>query len=366
MKKICYVISSLQKTGPVNVLYNIIKNLDRTEFEPYVITLSKEPQNSLIDDFKKLNIENLQLNLDRTKSFFFGPKKLKTLVDRIKPDIVHSHCFRSSLFSAISLNEYKRIATVHCEYKTDFKMLYGNVLGYTMYLLMYYSLKKIKNNICVSKQLADILNEREKNIKFNYIDNGIDTDNFKPIENKFELREKLNLPKDKKIFIWSGAFIERKSPMTLVKAIKKITNKDLFFVFCGSGILEQECKNKLQDNDNVLFTGFVDNIQEYLQASDYYISTSLSEGFHLTVYEALSCGLPVVLTDISVYDELKKNDIGLFFKIGNEVELSKKINEILQKNYDLYSSNAVVLIKNQFSSELMSKKYSLFYEDISQ
>ncbi len=46
MKKICYVISTLQKTGPVIVLYNLVKNLDRTRFEPYIITLSKEPEKS--------------------------------------------------------------------------------------------------------------------------------------------------------------------------------------------------------------------------------------------------------------------------------------------------------------------------------
>lgn len=366
MIKVCYVISTLQKTGPVNVLYNIVKNLDRTQFEPYIITLSKEPQNSLLNDFKNLNIDIVSLNLNRIKSFFFGLQKLKKVVDGINPDIVHSHCFRSSLFSAISLNKYKRTATVHCDYKMDFKMFYGKIIGYIIYLLMNYSLKKIKNNICVSKQLADVLNARSKEIKFNCVDNGIDTDYFKPVENKTELREKLKLPKDKKIFVWCGAFIERKSPITLVNVIKQIKNGNLFFVFCGDGVLEQECKDKLKDNDNVLFTGFVDNIQQYLQASDYYISTSISEGFHLTVYEALSCGLPVILTDIPVYNELKKKDIGLFFKIENLNELNKQINEILQKEYIVYSSNAVNLIKNHFSSKSMSDKYKIFYEDICQ
>ena len=364
MKKICYVISTLQKTGPVNVLYNLVKNLDRTQFEPCIITLSKEPQNSSINDFKKLNIDIVSLNLGRTKSFFLGPKKLKTIVDRINPDIVHSHCFRSSLFSAISLDKYKKTATIHCDYKTDFKMFYGKFFGYMMYMLMNYSLKKIKNNICVSKQLSDILNEREKNIKFNYIDNGIDTDYFKPAENKTELREKLNLSKNKKIFIWCGTFIERKSPLTLVNAVKQIKNENLFFVFCGEGKYLDICKKELMENKNVLFTGYVKNIKEYLQASDYYISTSLSEGFHLTVYEALSCGLPTILTDIFAYDELTKKEIGLFFKAKDIKDLKDIINDILNIDYVLYSNNAINLIENKFSSKLMSKKYQEFYEDI--
>ncbi len=361
MKKICYVISTLQKTGPVNVLYNIIKNLDRTKFEPCVITLSKEPQISFFEDFKKLGINIMSLNLNRALSFFYAPIKLKKFMDKIEPDIVHTQCFRSSLFSAISLTKYKKIATIHCDYKSDFEMFYGKVLGYMMYMLMNFSLKRIKNNVCVSKQLADILNDRIKNIQFKYVDNGIDTEKFKPIENKIVLRKRLNLPVNKKIFIWCGAFIERKDPLTFVKVIKQIQNEKLFFVFCGNGLLENLCKKEL-DNNNVLFTGYANNIKDYLQASDYYISTSLSEGFHLTVYESLACGLPSILTNIPIYYELKNKNISLFFEIQDIEDLKNKINEILNMDYNLYSNNAVNFIKKSFSAKLMSKKYQDFYE----
>lgn len=47
---------------------------------------------------------------------------------------------------------------------------------------------------------------------FTYINNGIDISIFKPAEKKVLLRKKLNLPTDKKIFIWIGSFIERKIP----------------------------------------------------------------------------------------------------------------------------------------------------------
>ena len=57
MKKVLYIISTLQKSGPVNVLYNIVKNLDRTKYVPVILTLSKEPEDSLQNDFEKLNIK---------------------------------------------------------------------------------------------------------------------------------------------------------------------------------------------------------------------------------------------------------------------------------------------------------------------
>lgn len=364
MKRIVYVISSLKKTGPVNVLFNLVNNIDKTKYKPHIITLSKESQNSLIDDFKKINIEILSLNLNRAFSFLYGPIKLKKIVNKIKPDIIHIHCFRSALFSAMTLNKYKKITTIHCDYKTDFKLYYGKILGFIMYLLMNYSLKKINNNICCSKQLADILNKRNKNIKFTYVDNGIDTEVFKCIENKTELRKKLNLPTNKKIFIWCGVFIERKDAITLVKAITQIKNKNLFFVFCGNGVLEDICKKELSNNNNVLFTGFVNNIKDYLQASDYYITTSLSEGLPMTVLEALSCGLPCILSDIPQHKYILKNteNIVLFFETKNIEDLKEKINKIIDINYVLYSNNAVSLIQNKFSAKLMNERYQKLYD----
>ncbi|MBR3654563.1 MAG: glycosyltransferase [Elusimicrobia bacterium] len=364
MKKICYVISTLQKTGPVIVLYNLVKNLDRTRFEPYIITLSKEPEKSLLQDFQKLKVDVKSLNLSRISSFFTGPLKLKKIMKEIKPDIVHSHCFRSALFSATALKEYKRMVTVHCDYNMDFKMFYGNFLGYLMCRAMNFSLKRIKNNICVSKQLADILNKRNEDIEFNYIDNGTDTEVFKPAENKIELRKKLNLPTDKKIFIWCGAFIERKDPLTLVNVIKQIKNDKLFFVFCGNGNLEKICKDELRNNKNVLFTGYINNIKEYLQASDYHVSTSLSEGLPNGVLEALSCGLPCVLSNISQHEYILEHtkNIGLFFETQNSENLQNKINDILKTDYNLYSTNAVDLIQDKFSAKLMSKKYQKYYD----
>ena len=208
------------------------------------------------------------------------------------------------------------------------------------------------------------MNKKNEAIEFNYIDNGIDAEKFKPVENKTELRKKLNLPIEKKIFIWSGIFIDRKDPITLVNVIKQMKNENLFFVFCGCGNLEAICKNELKNNENILFTGYVNNVREYLQASDYYISSSLSEGLPNGVLEAFSCGLPCILSNISQHEYILKNrkNIGLFFEIKNAEDLKNKIDYILSVDYKIYSSNAVDLIQNNFSAKMMIEKYQKYYD----
>ncbi|WP_372518485.1 glycosyltransferase family 4 protein [Candidatus Ruminimicrobiellum ovillum] len=365
MKTIVYSISTLRKSGPVVVLYNIVKNLDLTKYKPIIITLSKEPQDTMIKDFQNLNIEIIQLNLNRIKGFLFGGFQLKKIIEKINPNVIHCSSFRDMLLVGFFIKKkYKKIATIHCDFPVEYILRYKFIVGKIMVVLQKYIIRKFNKRITVSELLSKKLNKKYSKINFDFIDNGIDTDYFKPIDNKTELRLKLNLPIDKKIFIWGASFIDVKSPITLIEVIKQIKNKNLFFVCCGArGNLFEICKEKLADYSNVLFTGYVNNMKEYLQASDYYITTSLSEGLPNGVLEALSCGLPCILSDISQHKYIleKTKDNGIFFKTQDVEDLKNKISEILNVEYNLYSKNAVNLIQNKFSAKLMSKKYQSLY-----
>ena len=361
MKIILYIISTLKKTGPVNVLYNIVKDLDRTKYEPVILTLSKEPEGSIKNKFEELNIRCYCQDLKGLKGYL-DARKIKKIVNDISPNIIHAHCFRSILFTAFYLKKYKTIATIHCDYDIDFVMAYGYFLGKIMSYLMDWSLKKIKLKISVSELLNNILTNK-KNYELSFVNNGIDTERFKPTENKVKLRHKLKLPLNKKIFIWVGVMIERKNPLLLINAIKQL-HTDRIFVFCGDGNLFSEIKEATKELNNVILTGNVDNIDEYFQASDYYISTSLSEGLPMSVIEAMSCGLPVIISDIEQHKYVLKENSGMLYKTGDTDDLISKIRDILNVDYNLYSSCARESAKKYFSSNLMSKNYQTKYEEL--
>lgn len=363
-QKILYIISTLKKTGPVNVLLNIVKNLDRKNFEPIILTLSKEPNDSIKYEFEKLNINCYCLNISGLKGYIESIK-IRNIVNDIKPDIVHTHCFRSTLFAALHLNKYKIITTIHCDYDVDFRMSYGKLIGFLMAKLMDLSLLRINKKIACSEYLAQILNNK-KSFDVDYVNNGIDIEKFYPIENKEELRKKLNLPVDKKIFIWVGCLTEIKNPLFLAKMIKEISFKNCFFIFCGDGSLKQELENTLSNFNNVLLTGNINNVQEYLQASDYYISTSLSEGLPLSVLEGMACGLPVILSNIPQHKILFEQgyEIGLPFELHNSKQLFNNISNILETNDTVLKNNCLKLISQNFTAFQMSKKYSQYYEEI--
>ena len=64
--KVCYVISSLSNQGPPNVLYNIVKYMDFSRFDVFIITMVEEQKISRIEDFKALPIKVIQMSPYKT------------------------------------------------------------------------------------------------------------------------------------------------------------------------------------------------------------------------------------------------------------------------------------------------------------
>lgn len=80
--------------------------------------------------------------------------------------------------------------------------------------------------------------------------------------------------------------------------------------------------------NNIHFMGFITRelLAKYYQESDVFVFPSLGEGFALVVLEALSCGLPVIVSDLAGGNDAITNGIdGFEFEAGNDVQLKERI-----------------------------------------
>lgn len=120
------------------------------------------------------------------------------------------------------------------------------------------------------------------------------------------LREELNLPLDAKIVL----FIHRFTP------VKKFSNfipflaesdknryNNIYYVVVGGGPEEELIRNNVEKSkykDQIILLGARPNaeVQKYYAGSDVFVNPSYSEGFPRVVIEAMSAGLPVVVTDV--------------------------------------------------------------------
>lgn len=122
--------------------------------------------------------------------------------------------------------------------------------------------------------------------------NAVNAELFRKMD-KYHCREQLGLPQNAFIIAFVGWFIERKGPQRVAKAIKQIQGKPVYSLFIGKGEQEPDC-------DNILFKGALphEDVPVYLNAADAFVLPTLHEGCCNAVVEAMSCGLPIVSSNL--------------------------------------------------------------------
>lgn len=366
--KILYIVSTLANSGPTNQLYNIVTNLNRDIYEPSILTLSPERTDTQILDFLNAGITVESLNLSRVKGIYRAPLDLKEKLKQINPSVVHTQGIRADTLSAKHIKNYNKVCTLRNYPYEDYLMKFGWIKGNIMAKQHMKSIEKIGQAVACSQSLAEIFKSNH-NLSLNYIQNGVNTNLYTKSseEEKIFYRKKLNLPLNKKLFISVGALIKRKDPLTIINAFNNINNKeDIGLIIVGDGVLKQQCKETSGANKEIYFTGQIDHVDEYLKAADYFISSSLSEGLPNTVLEALSVGLPCLLSNINQHKEILnlREDAGVLVEKGDIEGFTKAIKKMKNQNYDKLSDSARSIIDSHLSAEIMSKKYQDLYQQL--
>jgi glycosyltransferase involved in cell wall biosynthesis len=144
------------------------------------------------------------------------------------------------------------------------------------------------------------------------IPNGINTQKFAPVSaaRRAQLRANLQLPRDARLLVYTGRLAVSKGVMMLMDVWGELApqypREHLLLVGSGAGSID-DCESAARQfahshglDDRVTFTGSVPNVSEYLQAADIFVFPSHSEGFGLSILEAMSVGLPMVCTRVGV------------------------------------------------------------------
>ncbi len=166
------------------------------------------------------------------------------------------------------------------------------------------------------KQVEDHFDIKHKTTM---VPGGVDTERFKPTNNRSLLKYNLGVLMDRTIFLTVRRLVPRMGIENLILAMSKVVreNNNVLLLIGGKGILEKRLKrlcNSLQLDEYVKFLGFIDDnkLPLYYQIADCFILPTLDlEGFGLTTLEALSCGTPVLGTPkgatVEILGVLNKN-----------------------------------------------------------
>ncbi len=358
--RILYVISSLAKCGPVNVLFDIVHPLARDN-DIVIATLRAEEENSRASEFVEVGAKVVCLTKTRLDYVLRGRKRFRRLVNAFHPDVVHSHGYRSD--ALCSRLKVPVVTTVHNNIYEDFRDTYGPIVGRFMEKSQVMALKSIRYVVACSQSNADYLLS-EYRLKALAIRNGVDQERFASVTPRIKsrLRSNLNVNANAYILISTGGCSERKRTLELISAFNRVLAKDYFELYIlGGGPQLDECRRIAGERVHVL--GAQPNVVEYLRASDLFVSMSSSEGMPLAVLEAVSCGLPLMLSDIGPHKEIAAaiGESGSCEIVGLSAhELETALARLLEDSNVRRGTGEIV----QFSSANMAAEYLGLYRDI--
>jgi glycosyltransferase involved in cell wall biosynthesis len=215
--------------------------------------------------------------------------------------------------------------------------------------------------------------------KVHLIPNAVDTQRFVPVEpaEKPSIRKKLDLPQTAIIAIYTGRLVSYKGLPLLLKVWNEIRlkHKNVYLILAGTGGLDiHNCEDALRDyvkanglENHVLFTGAVQNVPEYLQASDLFVFPTENDAFPSSIVEAMACGLPVVTTPVGAIKTIVTDrETGLLIQPGNQEQLFQALDVMLSDTAlaSRLGDVACRSVQDLYSAETVTKKYMDLFQGL--
>lgn len=146
-----------------------------------------------------------------------------------------------------------------------------------------------------SENIAQFLEAQGIRVKKEVVYLGTDVKRFVPPEDKRRAKKQIGIDPAKLVIGYVGRFGREKDLPTIYEAFRRIAKErnDVVLLLVG-GTLYVPFENM----ENVKVVGPTNDVVPYFQAMDIYVLASLTETTSLTTMEAMSCGLPVVVTPV--------------------------------------------------------------------
>ena len=241
-------------------------------------------------------------------------------IQKIKPDIVHTHTPKAGLLGMLA----SAICKVPCRLHTVAGLPLMEAVGFKFHLLKFTEYLTYKFATGVYPNSANLKDYIAENIKVDVnklhiigygSSNGINLDYFKktePISNAGnQLRLKYNIKNNQIVFTFIGRVVRDKGVNELVHAFKSLSRKDqnIYLLIVGDfesslDPLEREVLEEIETNTQIITTGFQKDIRPYLAITDVFVFPTYREGFPNVLLQACAMGVPCIATDINGCNEI--------------------------------------------------------------
>lgn len=303
---------------------------------------------------RKDNISNMRRSFrdeyKRTKNIF---TELKKSLDKQKYGLVHynSSCSKYGIIRDFimirKIHKYNMpiVFECHCnlehELKTKVKRFFFSLIAKNVDLILVLNSK--------SEFIAKGLTSKKVIITSNFINNN-SLDSARVIQSEL------------KNIVYVGHIQREKGSFELIEVARHF--KDIKFTLVGpvgNDIDVKKCP------ENMIFEGKKppEEVKSYLQKADVFVFPSYTEGFSMSLLEAMASGLPVVATDVGANPDMIENYGGFLCAPQNVQGLISGIDKIKDQNTRKQMSRwNIEKVQNFYTVEKVLKKIFDEYERI--
>jgi len=267
---------------------------------------------------------------------FWGTRKIKTILEKEKFDIIHLHePFMPSLpLKILSHSNSINIGTFHAYSDKDY------AYKFTKWYLTKF-MNRLDGKITVSASAKEYV-QKHFSGDFTVIPNGIDLDFLS------QKTEPLNQYMDNKFnILFLGRLEKRKGLQYLLKAYIELKKKyDIRLIIIGPGNLDKQSMKLIKsiNSADIVCTGAITDQYEkrmYYQTADLFCAPNTgNESFGIVLAEAMACGIPVVASNINGFKNVIEHGKNGFLFEPNSVSSIYNYIELLITNNDLRNTIA--------------------------
>ncbi len=290
------------------MLQRIAAHMDHSRFRSEILALTSLGIGNLGKEIADQGIPVAAAGMRKTPKGFLALHRLQKLLSRSKPDIVQTWMYHADVVGGLAAKVALGVPVVWGVHHANLDLKCNKLLTVaTANLCAALSSSIPASIVCcseASKRVHTRLGYQAKKIEV--IPNGFDTSKFKPDTlARAAIREELGLAPSAFLIGMAARFHRDKDHETLIGAAALLAREfsAVHFALCGTGVdwrneILASAVRKAELQDRIHLLGERKNTEQFFAGMDVVTSSSRAEAFPLSVGEAMSTGVPCVVTDV--------------------------------------------------------------------
>lgn len=365
-RRISFLITELDQGGAERALVRIATGLDRSRWEPHVISLSD--RGPLAEPLEEAGISVTTLGASRVRSLsgaWRATVGLSRCLKQQQPAVLQTFLLHANITGRLA-GRWAGVPVVVSGIRVAEKRSQWRLS------IDRWTDRFVDRHVCVSQSVADfsIRDAGLPESKVVVIPNGVDVERFAAAEPADLSR--FQVPTDARVILSVGRLDEQKNPLGLLCSFARIADvhPQAHLLFVGHGPLDSALKTAVAElnlTSRVHLAGWQADIPGIMRACDLFVLASNWEGMPNVLLEAGAAGIPVISTRVEGADEIiTSDDSGVLVGISREDQIAEAISDSLASPA-LAKKRAGQLqsvVSKQFTWESVADSYDALYESL--